>query len=165
MDTGAGCWDGGPPQTARIKPDSRAGITIFELIVVVVIIGILGTVFLPQISSLTGRSSVGKAAELVQQDLEQAFTIAARLRKPVTLTANNSSHIYQVVDQSGGTVRLTRRLGLGQEFGVEGMTFSSSSITIQPNGVASDTLGVTLTSRGSTRKISMTRVGLVRRTQ
>ena len=138
---------------------------MFELLLVVVLVGILTSVLIPQISAVTARSSVSRAAIVVEQDLERAFTLAARLRQPVVLTADNASKIYQVADQSGGTVRLTRRLALGQEFGVETMSFSSNSITIQPNGVASDTLGVTLTSRGSTRHIQMTRVGLIRRSQ
>ena len=147
------------------QASDRAGFTALELILVVVVIGVLGAMFLPQISTLTSKNSVGKAANIVQADLEQAFTLAARLRKPVILTADNGAHIYQVADQVGSTVRLTRRLKFGQEYGVETMTFSSASITIQPNGVASDSLGVTLTSRGSTRVISMTRVGLIRRVQ
>lgn len=149
----------------RRWPVSRRGFTMFELLLSVVIIGIMMAMFVPQISSLTGRSAVGKAAQVVQQDLARAFGLAARLRKPVIIQANNSLKIYQVVDQTGGTVRLTRRLAVGQEFGVESMEFSSTSITIQPNGVASDTLGVTLTARGSTRHISMSLVGLTRRTQ
>jgi prepilin-type N-terminal cleavage/methylation domain-containing protein len=149
----------------RLRPISRRGFTMFELLLAVVIIGIMMAMFVPQISSLTGRSAVGKAAQVVQQDLARAFGLAARLRKPVIIQADNSQKIYQVVDESGGTVRLTRRLAVGQEFGVETMEFSSNSITIQPNGVASDTLGVTLTARGSTRHISMSLVGLIRRTQ
>ena len=155
----------GDPGKAMHQTSDRAGFTALELVLVVVVVGVIGAIFLPQISGLTARNSLGKAADVVQADLEEAFTLAARLRKPVTLKADNSSHIYQVVDQTGGAVRLTRRLVLGQEFGVETMAFSSLNITIQPNGVASDTLGVTLTSRGSTRVISMTRVGLIRRTQ
>jgi prepilin-type N-terminal cleavage/methylation domain-containing protein len=142
----------------------RRGFTALEMILVVVIIGIMGAMFFPQISRMTGKNSVARSAQVVQQDLERTFTLAGRLRKPVTLTASNSLHIYQVTDPSGA-VLLSRKLAVGQEYGVETMTFYPTTVTIQPTGVSSDSLGVTLTARGSTRYVSMTRVGLIRRTQ
>ena len=118
----------------------------------------------PQISRMSGKNSVARSAQIIQQDLQRAFTLAASLRQPVTLTADNSAKIYQVTDASSN-VLLTRKLSLGQEFGVESMTFTPTTVTIQPNGVSSDTIGVTVVSRGSTRHVSMTVVGLTRRTQ
>ncbi|HEY4101421.1 MAG TPA: hypothetical protein VGM20_11170 [Gemmatimonadales bacterium] len=141
------------------------GFTTLELTMVVVILGILTAMVVPQVSRYTEKSEAGRAAMVVQQDLERSFALAARLRQPMVLTADNTQHIYQVKDQTDDSVRLTRRLSLGQEFGVETMTFSNTSITIQPNGVASDTLGVTLTARNTTRHVSMTRIGLIQRTQ
>ena len=135
-----------------------------EMILCIVIIGIMGAMFFPQISNLTRKNAVARAAQLVQQDLQRAYTLAGRLRKPVTLTADNTNHAYQVTDASNN-ILLTRNLGVTQEYGVETMTFYPTTVTIQPNGVSSDTLGVTLVSRGSTRYVSMTRVGLIRRTQ
>jgi Tfp pilus assembly protein FimT len=137
---------------------------MMELLLVIVIVGITGVLAFPQISRMTGKNSVARSAQVVQQDLQRAFTLAGRLRKPVTLTADNSNHAYQVTDASSN-ILLTRNLGTGQEYGVETMTFYPATLIIQPNGVSSDTLGVTLVSRGSARYVSMTRVGLIRRTQ
>ena len=134
------------------------------MLLVIVIIGVMGAMMFPQISRMTGKNAVGRSAQVVQQDLQRAYTLAGRLRKPVTLTANNSSHAYQVTDASNN-VLLSRNLATTQEYGVETMTFYPTTVTIQPNGVSSDTLGVTLVSKGSTRYVSMTRVGLIRRTQ
>ena len=131
---------------------------------VIVIIGIMGAMFFPQISRMTGKDSVARSAQVVQQDLQRAFTLAGRLRKPVTLTASNSANSYTVTDPSSN-VLLSRQMKIGQEYGVETMTFYPTTVTIQPYGVSSDTLGVTLVSKGSTRYVSMTRVGLIRRTQ
>lgn len=144
---------------------ARRGVTMMELMLVVVVTGIIGAASVPKLSRLTARSNTSRAAEVVRSDLERAFAIAARLRKPVQIVADQNAHIYQIVDQTGGTVRLTRSLALKGDIGVETMTFYPTTVTIQPNGVASDSIGVTLTSRGSTQRVSMTRVGLVRRTQ
>jgi type II secretory pathway pseudopilin PulG len=132
---------------------------------VIAILGIMTAMVVPQVSRYTEKSEASRAAMVVQQDLERSFALAARLRQPMVLTADNAQHIYQLKDQTDDSVRLTRRLSLGQEFGVETMTFSNTSITIQPNGVASDSLGVTLTARNTTRHVSMTRIGLIQRTQ
>jgi type II secretory pathway pseudopilin PulG len=135
------------------------------MLIVVVVIGILIAAITPKISTLTARNKASAAAEMIQRDLERAFAIAARLRKPVQIVADNSALIYRVIDASGGTVRISRRLDGAGEFGVQTMTFSPTTVTVNPNGVASDSLAVTLTSMGATRRVSMTRVGLVRRSQ
>jgi len=151
-------------KSRRIRHFGRRGFSLMEMILCIVIIGIMGAMFFPQISNLTRKNAVARAAQIVQQDLQRAYTLAGRLRKPVTLTADNTNHAYQVTDASNN-ILLSRNLGVTQEYGVETMTFSPTTLTIQPNGVSSDTLGVTLVSRGSTRYVSMTRVGLIRRTQ
>jgi Tfp pilus assembly protein FimT len=136
-----------------------------EMLIVVVVIGILVSVALPRVSRLTARDKASAAAALVQADLERAFSTAARLREAVVIEGFNSQLRYEVRDASSGEVRLTRALEVRSEYGVQTMTFSPSVVTVQPNGIASAPLTVTLTSMGATRVISMTRVGLVRRVQ
>lgn len=146
-------------------PFRRAGLTLPELLIVVVCIGILAALAAPRITRLTARDKASAAAALIQTDLERAFSTAARLRKPVILTADNAAKLYQVADSGAGTVRLTRRLDQTNEYGVETMTFAPTSITIQASGIASSGLTVTLTSHGATRVVQMTRVGLIWRSQ
>lgn len=143
----------------------RTGVTLPELLIVVVCIGVLAAAVMPRITDLTARDKASAAAGLIQTDLERAFSTAARLRKTVILTADNAAKIYQVADSGAGTVRVTRRLTETEEYGVQTMTFSPTSIRIWPNGFASSPLTVTLTSHGATRVITMTRVGLIWRSQ
>lgn len=132
---------------------------------VVVIIGIGTAVAVPRITVLVARNKISEAAALVQRDLERSFSTAARLRKSVTLTADNASATYQVADALAGTVRLSRNLQQVGTLGVETMTFSPTVVTFLPNGIASSPITVTLTSHGATRVVTMTRVGLIRRSQ
>ncbi len=139
------------------------GFTLMELLLVVVILGILAAAGLPQIGVLTAKEKASRAAQVLQVDVERAFAIAARLRKPVRLQFTNGSRSYDVRDIGTNTLRLTRRLDGTSDFSVETMTASPAIIHINPNGIADDTLNVIVTSRGTTREISMTRVGLLRR--
>lgn len=147
------------------RRSARAGMTVMELLLVIVMIGILAAVVVPRISMLTARSKATEAAAVVQRDLERAFSIAARLRRPVYVTADNSALIYRITDVSGDTLRIVRNLGQTGDVGVETMTFNPTVLTVRPNGIASAALSVTLTSRGATRVVNMTRVGLIRRSQ
>lgn len=151
-------------QTTR-RTTGRGGFTVTELLMVIVMIGILGAVMVPRITRLTARNKASEASAVVQRDLERAFSIAARLRRAVVLTADNAGLYYQISDAAKGTVRLNRNLRQGAEVGVETMTFSPTTITVQPNGIASAPLTVTLSSHGAVRTITMTRVGLIRRTR
>ncbi len=154
---------------SRFSPNpigsGRAGITLIEMVIVVVVLGILAAAGIPKISQLTARTKANEATAIVQRDLERAFAIAARLRKPVYISADNAGRYYQVKDVAGDTIRLNRRLFATDEYGVQVMTFSPTTVTVQPNGVASSALQVDLTFLGAQRQVTMTRVGLVRRTQ
>ena len=143
----------------------RRGLTLMELLLVIVMIGILGTVVLPRINDLTAHSKASEAAAVVQRDLERAFSIAARLRRPVYITADNSALIYRITDVSGDTLRIIRNLGETGEIGIQEMGFVPNQVTVQPNGIASSALRVRLTSHGTTRVVNMTRVGLIRRSR
>ena len=138
---------------------------MIELLIVVVVLGVLAVAGLPRVGLISRKEKTSRAAQVVRTDIERAFGIAARLRKPVLLVFNNSAKSYQVIDESGGAVRFTRRLDDAGDMGVQSLAAFPASITIRPNGVASDTLNVLFTTTGTTRELSMTRVGLIRRVQ
>jgi type II secretory pathway pseudopilin PulG len=136
-----------------------------ELVLVVVILGILAAVALPRIGVLTSKEKASRAAQVLQVDIERAFAIAARQRKPVRLEFTNASLLYQVVDNVSDSVLFTRRLDGTSDFGVETLWAEPLVLNILPNGLAHRALTVIVTSRGTTREIQMSRVGLIRRTQ
>lgn len=144
------------PQTA-----SR-GYTMIELALVISIIGLVAAVTLPTFAKGLRGSRASAAANVVQADLELAFSYAARQRKPVRVNWNSSSMTYTVADRSTGTVFVTRRLGSTSDYSLSAVTFSANPVDIFPGGIASGALTITLTGGTSTRTVMMTRAGLVR---
>ena len=69
---------------------------------------------------------------------------------------------YQITDRSGTAFR--KRTMNADVYGLRSgdVTFSKSSLEVYPNGLANDTLLVTITGTDNTRKLRVTRAGLVR---
>jgi Tfp pilus assembly protein FimT len=143
----------------------RRGYTMVELAMVFALIGILTLMGVPKIRQVIRASQVNRTASLVASDLERAFTIAARYRKPMRLACVCGSGTYSVADRTGGTVRLSRNLRSDSQLGSMTLTFSQTPVDIFPTGVVSITappLLVRVTSGNSTRAVTMTTAGQVR---
>lgn len=146
------------------SPGVAAGFTLIEMLTVIVMIGILSVVLMPQISRIITRAKINEAASMVAGDLEQAVGLAGRLRKPVTV-AFVSGGTYTIRDRAtspNDTLRLTRDFGFGSDQGAKTVTFTPTSVTIFPNGLVSGSLLVQLTSNGYTRQVTLSPAGLVR---
>ncbi len=142
----------------------RAGFTLTELMMVVVVLGILAAMATPRFYRTVNRSKVNEAAGVVAADLEQAVTLAARRRKPMQLTLSSSTS-YTIRDRAtapADTARLTRVLTRAGDQGVESITFSRSPVQIFPNGTTDGGLTVTLSGAGLTRTVTLSAAGQVR---
>ena len=137
---------------------NRLGFTLIEMLIVITTIGLLTAVALPKIGRQIRSYRLGRAAGVVAGDLENAFSMAARQRKPLRLSLSGGT--YTVADRTGGTVRLTRRGD--REYGVASMAFSASPLDIFPSGIASAADTVTLSNGDASRRITVSKAGQVR---
>ncbi len=133
-----------------------------EMALTLCVIGILTAMMVPKIGRVIQASQVRRSATIVAGDLERAFTIAARYRKPMRLSCVCGSGTYTIADRTGGTVRLSRNLRADSDLGLMTLTFSATPVDIYPSGVATAAETVTITSGVSTRTIVMTTAGQVR---
>ncbi|MEA2714150.1 MAG: hypothetical protein QOK27_2111 [Gemmatimonadales bacterium] len=140
----------------------RQGFTMIELALTIMLIAIMTAMMVPKIGRIIQATRINREIAIVVQDLEQAFTIAARSRKPMRLSCTCGTQTYTIADRTGGTVRLSRKLGADADLGTLTLTFSASPVDIFPSGVATAPDTVRITSGTSTRAVVMTTGGQVR---
>jgi Tfp pilus assembly protein FimT len=133
-----------------------------EMALTLCVIGIMTMMMVPKIGRVIQANQVRRSATIVAADLERAFTLAARYRKPMRLSCVCGSGTYTIADLAGGTVRLSRNLRADADLGVMTLTFSVTPVDIYPSGVATAAETVTITAGASTRTIVMTTAGQVR---
>jgi type II secretory pathway pseudopilin PulG len=133
-----------------------------EMALAFVIIAILTVAGIPKIRRTIQANQVRRSTAVVAADLERAFTLAARYRKPMRLSCTCGSGTYTVADRTGGTVRLSRNLRADGDMGILTLAFSRTPVDIFPSGVSFYPDTITITSGISTRRIIMTTAGQVR---
>jgi prepilin-type N-terminal cleavage/methylation domain-containing protein len=150
-----------------VRLSQRSGFTLIELLLAVVMLGILLAIGAPKVYQLTTRSKVNQAAMTVAADLEQAVSLAARERRPVTITLEATGR-YVVKDRATSpddTVRIRRDLNFRTDGGVRLLAFNPATVTVFPNGMVDQSLIVTVSSDGYSRHVTMSAAGQVRAPQ
>jgi type II secretory pathway pseudopilin PulG len=135
---------------------------MIELALTLTLIAIMTAMMVPKIGRIMQATRINREIAIVVQDLEQAFTIAARYRKPMRLSCTCGTQTYTIADRASGTVRLSRKLGADADLGTLTLTFSTSPVDIFPSGVATAPDTVRITSGTSTRAVVLTTGGQVR---
>lgn len=150
------------PNSRQSPGTERQGFTMIELALTLTLIAIMTAMMVPKIGRIMQATRINREIAIVVQDMEQAFTIAARYRKPMRLSCTCGTQTYTIADRTGGTVRLSRKLGADADLGTLTLTFSTTPVDIFPSGVATAPDTVRITSGTSTRAVVLTTGGQVR---
>src|SRR3954462_11956146 len=145
---------------------SEHGFTMLELALTLCVIGIMTAMMVPKIGRVVQATRLNREIAIVAADMEQAFTLSARYRKPMRLTCACGTQTYTLVDRGTATVRLNRRLGADADLGTLTLTFTTNpaggTVDIFPSGVSSASLTARITSGISTRAVTLSTAGQVR---
>jgi prepilin-type N-terminal cleavage/methylation domain-containing protein len=102
------------------------GMTLIEVIVVMIIIGIVAAIVLPKIDfgGTSSRASVYGAANMIASDIRyaQEFAMANRISKSVTFTSGSSVYTFSPVNNLDSSGRLPSGVTVDSNFTV---TFNS----------------------------------------
>jgi type II secretory pathway pseudopilin PulG len=143
----------------------RLGFTMVELALTFSIIGILAAIMIPAMGRTMQATRVNRAATIVAADLEQAFTLAGRFRRPMRISCTCGTGVYTVADLAGGTVRLRRTLVGDSDIGNMTVVFNppiAGIVDVYPSGVSTAALTVRITFGASTRGVTVSTAGHVR---
>jgi prepilin-type N-terminal cleavage/methylation domain-containing protein len=150
----------GPP----FRHPVRRGFTLIEVLVSVGLVGIALYISIPRFSRLRDQSRVQRAAQTLQAEVQQAFALAGRNRVPIRLTWNTTALQLQVTDLAGSTVYRRAGVGVGSGFGLNAsnITVTPPTLTVFPNGLANDSLVITVARNGYSRTVRVARSGMLR---
>lgn len=144
----------------------RRGFTLIEILIVIMTIGILASVAYPSLSRSLASHTVDSAASVMAADIETAFSLAARSRRPVVFACNVSLRQCRVTDQATGAVQLQRSYDRSSGLELASMTWaptnSARPVVVGSSGIASQGFTVTLTHGTSEKRVTALRSGLVR---
>ena len=148
--------------TSRIHGGrARAGFTLIETIIVLVVIAMLAVLVTPKVTSAIGSSRVNNSAGVIAGDLQLAFSLASRQRTALRITVDPSNATYTIATRTGTVIR-ERDLGAGSDLHVSTMSATATTLDVFPNGLASGPISITIGINGYEQTISMTRAGQVR---
>ena len=123
---------------SKAKPlGLRPGFSLTEALIVVIILGLIATFALPNLTRSIKRTRSDRALTVIKGDMENAFSIAARQGRPVQIDFHTDILGYVIRDRASNRVFLERRFGTDTPYAARGMWVSNATVSIFPNGFAS----------------------------
>jgi type II secretion system protein H len=145
------------------KNSARGGFSLFEMLIVVAILGIMAAMVGPALSRIVRHNRVNRAATVIASDLQNAFAVAARQREPVRIQADAASRSYQFVDRkSGAVLRIRTFYGDTSEYRLTKLEFNPTTIDVFPNGVSSAKVTIDLANGDYSKQITASTAGFIR---
>lgn len=136
---------------------------MIEALIVVILLGVIGSMAVPSIARSMTTTRVDRAALTVAGDVEAAFALAARSRKPVVLDVDSINRRIVIRDRATNNVLQQRSYSLTEsDYGLTRLAPSPAVITIFPNGLASSAFTIYTFANQSLRAVRVRRTGQIR---
>jgi len=152
-----------PSSSKNATPRGLKGFSIFEIAIVLVVIGILAAMTGPAMSRIVRHQRVNRASTIIVSDMQNAFAVAARQRLPVRVQGDAPTRSYQFVDRRTGTVlRIRAFYGDTSEYRLSSLVFTPTTFDVFPNGVSSTPVSIFLANGDYNKTITVSTAGFVR---
>ena len=152
-----------PSSIKKATTRGLKGFSLFELLIIVVILGIAATMVGPAMSRIVRHQRVNRAATIIVSDLQNAFAVAARQRQPVRVQADENTRSYQFIDRKTGAVlRIRAFYGDTSEYRLTKLKFNPATFDVFPNGVSSAAVTIDLENGDYAKRITASTAGFVR---
>jgi prepilin-type N-terminal cleavage/methylation domain-containing protein len=140
----------------------RRGFTLLELILVIVMIGLISLMAFGRTSSMITQWRVSRAAQAYGEELQAAFAIVGRDRKPVRITMDRTKMELRITNRDSIVYR-KRNFGWTSAYKLDSVDVTPTVRTLEvyPPGLAEDSLSIVIFRQGKFRRIRMLRGGLV----
>jgi len=126
----------------------RSGFTLLELLITLSVFGAVALISVRGVGDTLRRERVSKVSAILATDIEQGFSIAARQRLPVRMLIDRTNNTFTIVDRNTPTlIYKTRSFARSGEYAVDSVASNRDTIDIMPNGLATDTLNLSLIIR------------------
>ena len=118
----------------------------------------------PKISSINTQNKVQRAANVLQTEVQQAFAIAGRNRQPIQFLWSSAALELQVTNRAKTVIYRKTGLGIGSTFNFAAteVTVYPTTLTVFPNGLASDTLYMKVSKSGFSKTVRVSKSGMTR---
>lgn len=140
----------------------RSAFTMVELLIAISVLGTVAAIALPNVNRTVRQRRVIAAAAALSRDMESAFSLASRQRRPIRVSYDAASGAIRIVDRASGTVYRSRAVGATSEYHLTAVSISPPVVDLFPTGLGSAAFSISLTNGGYQRQVAVTRTGLAR---
>jgi type II secretory pathway pseudopilin PulG len=145
---------------------ATAGFTIFEAVLVILIILVLVASLIPRVSTTLAHSKVNRAAYVIAADFLLAQSLAARQHTPVVIAVSSTALTVTISQPSPSTTVLrTDYFDKTSEFQLSALSATPASAQVMPNAMATASMVVTVGGADYYHLVRMTQAGQVRITK
>jgi len=139
-----------------------AGFTIFEAVMVLLIVLTVVAALTPGVSRALSHARVNRAANEVAAQFYMAQSMAGRQHKPVSMLVSPGAKTITISDAVTATVLVTRYFGSTSEFKLLALSASPATVYVLPTGMASAAVTVTVGDPSYKQQVRMTKAGQIR---
>jgi type II secretory pathway pseudopilin PulG len=152
------------PQCEDRCPTPRpAGFTIFEAMMVLLIMLTVVAALTPGVTRALSHARVNRAANVVAAQFYQAQSMAGRQHRPVTMLVSPGAKTITISDAvTPFTVLVTRSFGSTSEFNLLALSANPAKVYILPSGMASSVDTVFVGDASYSQKVYMSKAGQIR---